>query len=56
MSNEPGCAFEQGEDKIEPDANKRGPQASLDDLLSGLPSCHISPLSPNHLAGKELSS
>jgi len=31
---------------IEPNTNKRGLQASLDHLLSGLPLCHASPLSP----------
>jgi hypothetical protein len=52
MSNEPGCAFEQSENTIEPNANQRGLQASLDHLLRGLPSCHTLPLSPIHLAGK----
>jgi hypothetical protein len=54
MSNEPGRAFEQGEDKIESNANKRGLQASLDHLLRGLPSRHTSPLSPIFLDGKQL--
>jgi hypothetical protein len=54
MSNEPSCAFEHGEDKIQPNADERGIQASLDHLLGGLPSCHTSPLSPILLAGEEL--
>jgi hypothetical protein len=52
MPNEPGSTFEQDEDEIEPDANQRAFQASLDHLLRGLPSCHTSPLSPIHSAGK----
>ena len=54
MPNKSGRTFEQGKDKIEPNADERGLQASSDHQFRGLSSSHTLPLSSIHPAGKNL--